>query len=168
MGYCRSRCSSGEKPGPMAVPYNDKQPLCSEHERVEVYWWHHNIRERMETRNKQIILMCGWINFQLDESKCKEMCITFSRPKRLFSPIDVNGKPIEIVSNAKGLSVNISEDIKWNINISEIVKTLFSSTAETSENFTERLNNILHHSCAACFRICLSCFSWLVTAILSI
>ena len=37
MGYCRSRCTSGDKVGPMAVPYNDKQPLCSEHERVEVF-----------------------------------------------------------------------------------------------------------------------------------
>ena len=59
----------------------------------------------------------------------------------------------------KGLSVNISEDIKWNINISEIVKTLFSSTAETSENvpakdlitfYTTCMRPVAEYACPAC------------------
>ena len=46
----------------------------------------------------------------------------FARPKRSFTPIVVNGKPIDLVSSAKILDVNISKDLKWIIHISVIVK----------------------------------------------
>ena len=60
--------------------------------------------------------------FQLNEAKCKELCISFARSERSFSPIHINNKPIEVVSNAKILGVSISKDLKWNIYIVEIVK----------------------------------------------
>ena len=60
--------------------------------------------------------------FQLNEAKCKELCISFARSERSFSPILINNKPIEVVSNAKILGVSISKDLKWNIHIVEIVK----------------------------------------------
>ena len=64
--------------------------------------------------------------FQLNEAKCKERCITFARPKRSFTPIVVNGKSIDVVSSAKVFGVNILQDLKWNIHISEIVKKVSS------------------------------------------
>ena len=60
--------------------------------------------------------------FQLNEAKCKELCISFARSERSLSPILINNKPIEVVSNAKILGVSISKDLKWNIHIVEIVK----------------------------------------------
>ena len=60
--------------------------------------------------------------FQLNEAKCKELRISFARPKRSFSPILINNKPIEVVSNAKILGVSISKDLRWNVHILEIVK----------------------------------------------
>ena len=60
--------------------------------------------------------------FQLNEDKCKELRISFARPERSFTPIFVNNKPIEVVSNAKVLGMHISRDLKWNNHISEIVK----------------------------------------------
>ena len=60
--------------------------------------------------------------FQLNEAKCKEFPISFARPERSFSPILINDKPIEAVSNAKILGVSISKDLRWNVHILEIVK----------------------------------------------
>ena len=41
--------------------------------------------------------------FQLNEAKCKELCISFARSERSFSPILINNKPIEVVSNANNV-----------------------------------------------------------------
>ena len=36
----------------------------------------------------------------------------------------MNGRPLEIVSSAKilGLNINVSDDLKWNVHIAELVK----------------------------------------------
>ena len=60
--------------------------------------------------------------FQLNEEKCKELQITFARPGRTFTPVYVNNKPIEVVPSAKILGIRITNDLKWNTHISEIVK----------------------------------------------
>ena len=60
--------------------------------------------------------------FQLNESKCKELRICFARRKPEFDQVMVNGKPLEIVSSAKLLGLNISRDLKWNIHIGILVK----------------------------------------------
>ena len=39
-----------------------------------------------------------------------------------FNPIVINDKQIYVVSHAKNLGVNISSDLKWNHDISEVVK----------------------------------------------
>ena len=48
--------------------------------------------------------------FQLNESKCKELRISFSTKNTAFDPVVINDKPIEIVSNAKILGL-ISKDL---------------------------------------------------------
>ena len=58
--------------------------------------------------------------YQLNEDNCKELRISYE--SRSFTPIFVNDKLIEVVSNAKVLGMHISRDLKWNKHISEIVK----------------------------------------------
>ena len=51
---------------------------------------------------------------QLNESKCKEMRVCFARKQPTNNPLEVNGKPLEVVSRAKILGLNINNDLKWN------------------------------------------------------
>ena len=60
--------------------------------------------------------------FQLNEGKCKELCISFSRSPPDFDPIVVNSKDLECVHKAKMLGVTLSVDLKWNAHVDEIVK----------------------------------------------
>ena len=52
--------------------------------------------------------------FQLNETKCKELHITFSRFRRNFDPVKVNGQDLECVKYAKTLGLQISSDPAWN------------------------------------------------------
>ena len=60
--------------------------------------------------------------FQLNESKCKELRISFAENKPDFEPIVVNGKPLETVSSVKVLGLNISCDLRWSVHFQELVK----------------------------------------------
>ena len=60
--------------------------------------------------------------FQLNETKCKELRISFAKFKPDFAPIRINDKDIEVVTSLKLLGLNISNDLKWNTHISEIVR----------------------------------------------
>ena len=59
---------------------------------------------------------------QLNADKCKVMVIDFKRNKHDFSPLTVDGKPLETVDNAKILGVTLSNDLKWNTHICECIK----------------------------------------------
>ena len=61
--------------------------------------------------------------FQLNETKCKELLINFSTNNLTsFDPVVVNGMPIDLVTSAKILGLNISNDLKWNCHIDSIIK----------------------------------------------
>ena len=60
--------------------------------------------------------------FQLNETECKKLRITFSRFRRNFDPVKVNGQDLERVKYAKILGLQISIDLTWNNHISDIVK----------------------------------------------
>ena len=61
--------------------------------------------------------------FQLNETKCKELCINFSTKNTTsFNPVVVDGMPIELVATAKILGLNVSSDLKWNSHIDSIIK----------------------------------------------
>ena len=64
--------------------------------------------------------------FQLNESKCKELRISFAKPAADFAPIVINGKAIEVVSTVKLLGRNISSDLRWNCHVAEISKKVAS------------------------------------------
>ena len=57
---------------------------------------------------------------QLNESKCKELRISFSTKIAAFDPVTINEKAIDIVSNAKIRGLNISNNLKWNFHVNEI------------------------------------------------
>ena len=59
---------------------------------------------------------------QLRETKCKELRISFSRPNKVFEPITINGKNVEVVTSTKLLGLIISNDLKWNTHISNTCK----------------------------------------------
>ena len=60
--------------------------------------------------------------FQINEAKCKELRISFAKCKPQFEPIVIDDKLIKVVTRVKLLRLNISNDLKWNCHISEIVK----------------------------------------------
>ena len=43
-----------------------------------------------------------------------EMCIR--------DRVKVNGRSLEVVSSAKSLGLNVSDDLKWNVHIAQLVK----------------------------------------------
>ena len=57
-------------------------------------------------------------SFQLNETKCKELLINFNTNNLLV----VNRMPIDLVTSAKILGLNISNDLKWNCHIDSIIK----------------------------------------------
>ena len=59
---------------------------------------------------------------QLKETKCKELRISFSRPNKVFEPITINGKNVEVVTSTKLLGLTISNYLKWNTHISNTCK----------------------------------------------
>ena len=61
--------------------------------------------------------------FQLNETKCKELLINFNTNNPTsFDPVVVNGMPTDLVTSAKILGLNISNDLKWNCHIDSIIK----------------------------------------------
>ncbi|XP_068739340.1 uncharacterized protein [Montipora capricornis] len=60
---------------------------------------------------------------QLNETKCKELLINLNtKNPTSFDPVVVNGMPIDLVTSAKILGLNISNDLKWNCHIDFIIK----------------------------------------------
>ena len=56
---------------------------------------------------EQMIAKSNQNKFQLNESKCKELRISFAKSAADFAPIVINGKAIEVVSIVKLLGLNI-------------------------------------------------------------
>ena len=52
---------------------------------------------------------------------CKEMRVDFSRNSNQFSPIEINGKPLKVVDEAKLWGLTITSNVKWNIHVNKIV-----------------------------------------------
>ena len=69
---------------------------------------------------EELIAKSNQNKFQLNESKCKELRISFAKSAADFAPIVINGKEIEVVSTVKLLGLNISSDLRWNCHVAEI------------------------------------------------
>ena len=73
---------------------------------------------------EELITKSSENKFQLNETKCKELRISFAKSVADFAPIVINGKAIEVVHTVKLLGLNISSDLRWNCHryVSEICK----------------------------------------------
>ena len=61
--------------------------------------------------------------FQLNETKCKELQISFSRSADSFETVTINSKAIEVATNVKLLGLTISNNLKWNDHIENVIKS---------------------------------------------
>ena len=63
---------------------------------------------------------------QLQESKCKELPVDFSKYSRTFQPMLINNKSIDAVPSVKWLGLTIKADLKWNEHVMDICKKVSS------------------------------------------
>ena len=60
--------------------------------------------------------------FQMNEGKFKDEQIEFSKLINQFEPIKIHNNPLEMVKSAKILRLTLSDDLKWNEHVLQIVK----------------------------------------------
>ena len=58
--------------------------------------------------------------FRLNEGKCKELRIDFSKSNQTIAPIIINNKTVEVVPSVKLLGVTLTDNLKWNAHIMEV------------------------------------------------
>ena len=59
---------------------------------------------------------------QLNANKCKELGISFAKEQRVFDPVIIEGKEVELVTSTKLLGLTIANDLTWNNHVTEITK----------------------------------------------
>ena len=63
----------------------------------------------------------SWGYFQLNSGKCKELRINFTKDPCRDEPVKVNDKHFEVVTSAKILGMTITDDLKWNVHVANIL-----------------------------------------------
>ena len=81
-----------------------------------------NENSYMQLRIDELVRQSEADGFQLNESKCKELRISFSRSGSSVDHITINDKQIEVVSSAKLLGVVVSDNLRWNAHCESICK----------------------------------------------
>ena len=59
---------------------------------------------------------------QLNADKCKELRISFAKEQRVFDPVIIEGKELELVASTKLLGLTITNGLTWNDHVTEITK----------------------------------------------
>ena len=83
---------------------------------------HSHVKDAIDSLSVQSLLN----DFELNEAKCKELRICFSKSPPNFDPVEINGKPLELVTSARILGLNVSSDLKWNVHVNQLVKKVSS------------------------------------------
>ena len=81
-----------------------------------------NETNSMQSRVDKFVTKSRADGFQLNESKCKELRISFIKSENTLEPVTINNTNIEVVPSAKLLGVMISNDLKWNVHVEMIGK----------------------------------------------
>ena len=78
----------------------------------------------MQSRVDELVRQSEADGFQLNESKCKELRMSFSRSGSTVDHITINcnDMQIEVVSSAKLLGVVVSDNLRWNAHVESICK----------------------------------------------
>ena len=122
---------------------------------------------RTENINLQDIVdqVANWSNnnkFQLNSGKCKELGINFTKDPCRDEPVKVNDKHFEVVTSAKILGMTITDDLKWNVHVANILlkaskrlyllKQLKRANVDTNslnEFFCACIRSVLEYACQA-------------------
>lgn len=70
----------------------------------------------------ELVMQAETDKFQLNETKCKELQISFSRSADSFEAVTINNKSIEVVTSVKRLALTIPNNLKWNAHIENVIK----------------------------------------------
>ena len=76
----------------------------------------------MQLRVDELVRQSEADGFQLNESKCKELRISFSISGSSVDHITINDKQIEVVSSGKLLGVVVSYNLRWKVHLESICK----------------------------------------------
>ena len=76
----------------------------------------------MQSRVDKFVTKSRAYGFQLNESKCKELKISFTKSENPLEPTTINNTSTEVVPSAKLLGVLISNDLKWNAHVEMMCK----------------------------------------------
>ena len=111
MGSCSCGGPTGDETGPLAVSYIINDLFVADtilwkyvHNTTLVESESMNETSYIQLRVNEVVRQSEADGFQLNESKCKELRISFSRPGRSVDHI-TNNEQIEVVSSAKLLGV---------------------------------------------------------------
>ena len=79
-----------------------------------------------------------------------ETRISFASTHRTFPPVIINEKATDVVSTVKLLGLKISNELKWNYNVTEISKevsarSILSKVVKKGKRRVHRPRDILHH-----------------------
>ena len=74
----------------------------------------------MQSRVDEFVTKSRADGFQLNETKCKELRISFTKSENPLEPITISNTDTEVVPSAKLLGVLISNDLKWNAHVEMI------------------------------------------------
>ncbi len=80
----------------------------------------HCLNRLVETNQNESARKSIRDGLQLKESKYKELRICFSKSNKVFQPIVINDKCVDVVTSAKLTGLAISDDLKWNTHFSNI------------------------------------------------
>ena len=108
--------------------------------------------------------LVGWSGtnlMQLNADKCKELVIDFKTHKHSFDPLYISSNSLTVVSSAKVLGLTISDDLSWNLHVSDIIrkanKRIFLDTFTQGRCPVFRHHLLLLHLHKTAFRILRSC-----------
>ena len=59
---------------------------------------------------------------EINADNGKELRISFAKKQRVFDPIIIEGKEVELVTSTKLLGLTIANDLTWNDHVTEITK----------------------------------------------
>ena len=83
-----------------------------------------NEESKVQTLIDDLTRQISESQFKLNETKCKVLRIGFWKPRAMFDPIIVNGEMLEVVDSAKILGLTVSNNLKWNNHIDQIILLL--------------------------------------------
>ena len=72
--------------------------------------------------NRQEVVLSKWKTSSQGKKGMTNFKISFGRNEPEFEPICVNPQTLETINSVKLLGLNVSGDIKWNVQVSELVR----------------------------------------------